>query len=125
MELLRPWKLATLAIGIAVLIAGSIYTPAPDWGIADSILLAVFTYLTAPTVARWVFDRRYWLWPVGVYLIWLGSIGLYRMWWMRVDPSALALMGDSAHVVNVCMYIACGLFWAPRAPIRTASWLRP
>ena len=30
-EYLRPWKLATLAFGIALLIAGSFYYEAPDW----------------------------------------------------------------------------------------------
>jgi hypothetical protein len=29
-ELLRPWKLATLAIGIGLLVVGSFYYEAPD-----------------------------------------------------------------------------------------------
>lgn len=46
-ETLRPWKLATLAIGLGLLIAGAYLTPAPDWDIGVSILMAGFTYLTA------------------------------------------------------------------------------
>ena len=40
-ELLRPWKLATLAIGIALLIAGRFYFQAPDWDIPISLIMAL------------------------------------------------------------------------------------
>ena len=43
----RPWKLVTLAIGIALLVAGSFLTPAPDWDIPVSFIMAAFTYLFA------------------------------------------------------------------------------
>jgi hypothetical protein len=36
-KLLRPWKLCTLAIGIALLIAGSFYYQAPEWDIPISL----------------------------------------------------------------------------------------
>lgn len=45
-ELLRPWKLATLAIGIGLLVAGSDIYEAPDWdipvadGLSDSVLVS-------------------------------------------------------------------------------------
>ncbi|GEM_PF-677645 len=117
-EYMRPWKLVTLAAGIGLLIAGSVLTPAPDWGTADSIVLAVASYLTAPLVVRWVVDMRWRMWPVGLYLTWFVPIGLYQAWWLLHDPSALALMGDAAHVPNVCMFIACGLLWAPRSSLR-------
>jgi hypothetical protein len=38
-ELLRPWKLCTLAIGIALLIAGSFYYQAPDWDIPIILIM--------------------------------------------------------------------------------------
>ena len=37
-EFLRPWKLITLAIGIAILIAGSFYYVIPDWDIPISLI---------------------------------------------------------------------------------------
>ena len=46
-EYLRPWKLATYAIGLLLLIAGSFYYQAPDWDISISIIMSFFTYLTA------------------------------------------------------------------------------
>jgi hypothetical protein len=41
-EYLRPWKLASLACGIGLLIAGSYYMPAPDWDIPISLIMANF-----------------------------------------------------------------------------------
>ena len=43
-EYIRPWKLTTLFLGIGLLILGSVYTPAPDWDIAISLIMAIFTY---------------------------------------------------------------------------------
>lgn len=47
-EYFRPWKLVTLAIGIAVLIVGSLYYNAPDWDIPIGFIMAILAYLTAP-----------------------------------------------------------------------------
>lgn len=47
-EYIRPWKLATLAVGIGLLVLGSFYLPAPDWDIPISFIMAVLTYLVAP-----------------------------------------------------------------------------
>lgn len=38
-DYLRPWKLFSLACGIAILIAGSYLQPAPDWDIPISFLM--------------------------------------------------------------------------------------
>lgn len=47
-EYLRPWKLVTLAVGIALLIFGSLHYKAPDWDIPISFIMAILAYLTAP-----------------------------------------------------------------------------
>ncbi len=36
------WNLATLGIGIALLIGGSFYYEAPDWDIPISLIMAAF-----------------------------------------------------------------------------------
>lgn len=43
----RPWKIATLMIGLSLLVLGSFYYQAPDWDIPVSFIMAGFTYLTA------------------------------------------------------------------------------
>jgi hypothetical protein len=47
-EFLRVWKLATLALGIAMLIAGSFQEKAPDCDSPISFVMAVRAYLTEP-----------------------------------------------------------------------------
>jgi hypothetical protein len=42
-EFLRPWKLITLTIGIAILIFGAYYEQSPDWDVGISILMAALT----------------------------------------------------------------------------------
>lgn len=110
--------MATLAIGIGLLIWGSVAMPAPDWGIADSIMLAVFAYITAPWVVRVWFERR-WKWmPLAAYCTWMGSAGLYQAWWMMQDPAALAFMQDAAIPTNLALFLAVGLLRAPRGSLR-------
>ena len=46
-ELVRPWKLATLAMGIALLIVGRFYYQAPDWDVPISVIMALVAYATA------------------------------------------------------------------------------
>ncbi len=120
-EFLRPWKLVTLAAGIALLIAGSYLMPAPDWGIPDSILLAMFAYATAPLVVRWWLERRWDRLPVALLFAWLGSAGIYQAWWLWRDPRALMLMSDAAIPANLALYLMCGLFWLYRGSL--AAWV--
>ena len=58
-ELLRPWKLATLAIGIGLLVVGSFYYEAPDWDIPISIIMALMAYLTAAWSMHVMVERRW------------------------------------------------------------------
>ena len=46
-EYLRPCKLGTYSIGLSLLIVGSFCYRAPDWDIPVSIIMSLFTYLTA------------------------------------------------------------------------------
>ena len=57
-EYARPWKLLTLAAGIALLILGSFYYEAPDWDIPVSLIMATLAYLTAPWSLRVLIERQ-------------------------------------------------------------------
>ena len=46
-EYVRPWKLLSLAAGIALLVAGAFYYDAPDWDVAISFIMAILAYLSA------------------------------------------------------------------------------
>lgn len=57
-ELLRPWKLATLAFGIGLLVVGSFYYEAPDWDVPVSLIMALMAYLTAAWSMHVMVERR-------------------------------------------------------------------
>ena len=67
-ELIRPWKLATLAIGVALLIVGAFYYQAPDWDIGISLIMAALAYLTAPWSMRVMVERQWRRWPLMLLL---------------------------------------------------------
>ena len=116
-ELLRPWKLLTLAVGIGLLIAGSIYQPAPDWDIPVSLIMAVVAYLTAPWSMRVMVERRWSLWPVMLFLTWFGIDGCYWIYWSWKYPMALELMREANAPASLSLYWMCGLVWYYRGTL--------
>ncbi len=129
-EYLRPWKLATLSIGLTLLILGSFYFEAPDWDIPISIIMALFAYLFAPWCMRVLLQRRYRLWPMAAALTWLSVDGCYAAYWHFKDPRALELMRSANFFASLALYAMCGLLWLYCGPLAalykdvTALWSR-
>ena len=59
----RPWKISTLLVGIALLIAVAFYYDAPDWDVPISLIMAFLAYLTAPWSMHVLVERRWKHWP--------------------------------------------------------------
>jgi hypothetical protein len=110
-ELLRPWKLCTLAVGIALLIAGSSYYQAPDWDIPISLIMATLAYLTAPWSLRVLMQRRWRLLPWALLATWFTVDGCYWIYWHFIDPVALAMMRDVNFLASLSLYGMCGVVW--------------
>lgn len=124
-EYLRPWKLVTLAIGIFLLIAGSFYTPAPDWDIPISLIMAFFAYLTAPWSMRVILERQWIYWPAMLFAVWFSVDGCYALYWYFKNPAALAYMRDANFPASLSLYGMCGVVWLYRGSLRElASELR-
>lgn len=117
-EFLRPWKLATLAIGIALLVAGAYLMPAPDWDVPISFIMALFTYLTAPWSMRVLLERRWRLWPWMLLATWFSVDGCYAIYWQLVDPAALALMREANFPASLSLYGICGVIWLYRGSLQ-------
>jgi hypothetical protein len=64
------WNLATLAMGVALLIGGSFYYQAPDWDIAISIIMAAFSYLFAAWSMQVMVYRVWRQWPFMLLATW-------------------------------------------------------
>ena len=116
-EYARPWKLATLTIGVMLLLLGAWYTPAPDWDVPVSFLMAGCTYLTAPWSMHVLLERRWRLLPVAVLAAWVSVDGGYALYWSWRAPSVLVLMRDVNFPASLALYAICGLLWFYRGSL--------
>mgnify|MGYP001588871685 CR=1 FL=1 len=117
-EYFRPWKLATLAFGSALLIAGSFYYRAPDWDIPISFIMAFLAYLTAPWSLRVILERKWRLWPGMLFATWFTVDGCYAIYWYFKNPLALELMRDANFPAALSLYGLCGLLWLYRGSLK-------
>lgn len=119
-ELLRPWKLSTLAIGIALLVVGSFYYQAPDWDVPVSFLMAALSYLTASWSLHVIVERRWRQWPWMLFVTWFTVDGCYWLYWSWKNPVALELMRSANAPASLSLYWMCGLVWFYRGSLRSA-----
>lgn len=117
-EYLRPWKLATFALGLALLIAGSYHYRAPDWDVPISLIMGALAYLSAPWSMRVLLERRWKRWPAMLALTWFTVDGSYWLYWRQQDPVALAMMRDVNFPASLTLYGMCGLLWLYRGSLR-------
>lgn len=117
-EYRRPWKLATLAAGIVLLILGSFYYEAPDWDIPISLIMAILTYLTAPWSLRVILDRQWRRWPAMLLATWFTVDGCYAIYWSLKDPVALEMMRSANFPASLSLYGMCGILWLYQGSLR-------
>lgn len=117
-DYLRPWKLFTLAAGIALLVVGARMRIAPDWDIPISLIMATLAYLTAPWSLRVLLERRWRLLPLALFFAWFTVDGCYALYWHFMDPAALALMRAYNFPASLALYGLCGLLWLYRGSLR-------
>jgi hypothetical protein len=117
-EYFRPWKLATLAVGIALLILGSFYYGAPDWDIPISLIMAILAYLAAPWSLRIILERRWRLLPAMLFATWFTVDGCYAIYWYFKDAAVLELMRSVNFPASLSLYGTCGIVWLYRGSLR-------
>jgi hypothetical protein len=117
-EYVRPWKLATLAMGVSLLIAGSFYYDAPDWDVPISLLMAGLTYLTAPWSLRVLVERKWKRIPAMLIATWFTVDGVYWIYWSFKNPTAVAMMRDANFTASLCLYGICGVLWLYRGSLK-------
>jgi len=117
-ELLRPWKLVTLAGGIGLLVAGSIFYEAPDWDIPISFIMALMAYMTASWSMHIMVERRWRQWPLMLFWTWFTVDGCYWLYWHFKNPVALELMREANAPASLSLYWLCGLDWYYRGSLR-------
>lgn len=117
-EYLRPWKLATFACGILLLIAGAFHYRAPDWDIPISLIMATLAYLTAPWSLRILLERRWRQFPGMLFATWFTVDGCYWIYWHFENPVALELMRSANFPASLSLYGMCGILWLYRGSLR-------
>ena len=115
-EYLRPWKLATLGVGIGLLIVGAFYYQAPDWDIPISLIMAACAYLTAPWSMRVIMEKRWRQFPLMLFFTWFSVDGCYAAYWSLQNPEALVMRGVN-FPASLSLYWACGLIWYYRGTL--------
>ncbi len=118
LEYLRPWKLFTLAAGIALLVIGAQRKIAPDWDIPISFIMALLAYLTAPWSLRVLLQRRWKLLPLALLATWFTVDGCYALYWNWRDPRVLALMRAWNFPASLALYGLCSVLWLYRGSLR-------
>ena len=119
-EYRRPWKLVTLALGIALLLLGAEFTPAPDWDYPISFIMALLAYATAPWSLRVLMLRQWRLLALAAFLTWFTVDGCYAIYWYLKDPAVLGLMRDVNFPASLSLYGMCGLGWLFQGTVRQA-----
>jgi len=117
-EVVRPWKFATFAIGLGLLILGAFVYSAPDWDTGVSVIMAGFTYLFSGWSMHVMVERRWRDWPLMIFLTWWCVDGSYALYWSFVNPDALAMMRDANWPASLSLYWMCGLIWCWRGSLR-------
>jgi hypothetical protein len=116
-ELVRPWKLITLALGIGLLWVGMIVSPAPDWTWSTILATALATHV----LAGWsvdVFWRLDWRqFPLAVAAGWFCVDGV---WMLSIDGSDAAWgMRGGQWLASLCLFMCYGLITRHRGDLRS------
>ena len=114
-EFARPWKLVTLVLGIAILIAGAFIERSPDWDVGISVIMAVMTYFTAPWAMRVLLERR-WKWlPLAALYTWLTVDGVY--WAYNGALPDIEGWREANFPASLALYGICGILWLYRGSL--------
>ena len=111
----EPWKLATFALGAALITLVAPYTGDPTWDYVDGLFMSIFCFTTAPWVVATLYfavrGRVRW-WEIYVALCaWLFSASwsydIYLVWRDGQYPDTWFANLFASSVI----YLAASLFW--------------
>lgn len=113
-ELLRPWKLVSLAVGVALMLVGSIHYQISDWDLGISVIMPLLTYLTSPWVVRVIAGLHFRYLLLALFWSWFTIDGVY--WFYHTHVGNELLRWENL-LTSTPIYLGMGCFWLPRASL--------
>jgi len=121
-ELMRPWKLATLGIGMSWLLYGAMNYDISDWDVGISFIMGGLTYLCAPWTVHVLVNAvklRPPKWPLHV----LGALlpAMFAVdwsYWLYHTVVGNRMIRWENFKVSSALYFICGLIWYYRGSLR-------
>ena len=114
-ELMRPWKLLSLGVGMAWLLYGARNYGFSDWDVGISLIMGGLTYLCAPWSVRVTlhylrYRPRFWgLWIVAaLFVAWIVVDGIYILYHTAMGNQMLRLENFYA---SSALYFLAGAIW--------------
>ena len=106
------WKNVTFLIGLFLLLLGATIWDYPDWDYGISLIMALFTFLTATYAFDALVLRQYKKWPLALLFTWWAVDGCYSVYWYLVNPTTLELMRAANAPASLALFLTCGLLWS-------------
>lgn len=121
-ELRRPWKLATLGIGLLWLLFGALCYHISDWDVGISLIMAGLTYLCAPWSVTTLYTALRFR-PQAWLLRLLGALvpaifTVDSVYWLYHTALGNRMIRWENFKVSMALYFICGLLWCYRGSLR-------
>ena len=110
-ELIAPWRLLSLGVGLAILVLGSFFLPSDDWDLGICFVMGLPSYVISPWVFRQVYYFR-WKWLVlAAVALWLAIDGFYSFYWYLRGFEHLARFRPANFVYCTPIFWMSGFVW--------------
>ena len=122
-ELVRPWKLFTFCVAIALLLYGAVTYEIADWDVGITLIMGSLTYVTAPWSAATLIDAarhrsRGWLYRVAAALTMTWFVVDGAPWLYHTAVGNPMLFRGDNYVLFSLIYFMAGLFWLYRGTLK-------
>jgi len=121
-ELRRPWKLATLAVGMAWLFYGALCYDISDWDVGVSLIMGGCTYLWAPWSVTTIFRalrHRPRLWPLHLVTALIPALFTVDWaYWIYHTAIGNRMLRWENFKTSLALYFLCGILWCYRGTLR-------
>lgn len=117
-ELLRPWKLATYAMGMLWLVYGAVCYAICDWDVGISIVMGGLTYIFAPWSVSTIYNSlqlRPPKWPLRIVAALIPAMfAVDWAYWLYHSAVGNEMLRWENFKVSMLLYFICGLLWSYR-----------